>query len=66
MGREKGKAKGGNPAHGDGGSSRRGKPPLVVVVKRQTTQQERRCNAAIDALLSELVRQELGREGESP
>jgi hypothetical protein len=65
MGREKGKARRGGSAQGDAGSSRRGKPPLVVVVKRQTTQQERRCNAAIDALLSELVRQELGREGVS-
>jgi hypothetical protein len=65
MAKEKGKAIRGGSAQGGGGSSWRGKPSLVVVVKRQTAQQERRCNAAIDALLAELVRQELGRKGKS-
>lgn len=34
---------------------------LVLRRHRQTPQQERRFNAAIDAFLSELVRQEMGR-----
>lgn len=34
---------------------------LVASRHRQTPQQERQFNAAIDALLSELVRQEMGR-----
>ena len=56
----------GHPARGTearpAAADRRG-IQLVIRQRRQTPQEERRCNAAIDALLSELVRQEMGREG---
>jgi hypothetical protein len=38
---------------------------LSVRLQRQTPHQERRLDAAIDALLSELVRREIGRRGET-
>jgi len=38
-------------------------PKLVVTFKQQTLEEERRFDAAIDLLLSEWVRQRLGREG---
>ena len=38
---------------------------LSVRLRRQTPHQERRFDAAIDALLSELVRREIGRRGET-
>ena len=39
------------------------KPIVVVAVRRQTLDEERQFNSALDVLLREMVRQELGREG---
>ena len=40
-------------------------PAVAAVARRQTPEEERRFGAAVDALLSELVRRGLGRRGES-
>jgi hypothetical protein len=40
-----------------------GKPIVVVAVRRQTLDEERQFNSALEVLLREMVRQELGREG---
>jgi hypothetical protein len=40
-------------------------PKLVVAFKQQTLEEERRFDAAVDLLLSEWVRQRLGREGKT-
>jgi hypothetical protein len=40
-----------------------GKPIVVVAVRRQTLEQQRQFNSALEVLLREMVRQELGREG---
>lgn len=37
---------------------------IAVSIRRQTLEEERQCNAAIQLLLAELVRQQLGCEGE--
>lgn len=37
---------------------------IAVSLRQQTLEEERRCNAAIQLLLAELVRQQLGCEGE--
>jgi hypothetical protein len=39
-------------------------PAVAAVVRRQTPEEERRFGAAVDALLSELVRRGMGRRGE--
>lgn len=44
---------------------RRQKPKVVLHVRPMDEQQERRLNTAVDALLAELVRQEMGRARES-
>jgi hypothetical protein len=36
---------------------------IAVTVRQQTPEEERQCNAAIQLLLTELVRQQLGCEG---
>lgn len=44
------------------GSEKR--PKFAVSTRRQTLEEERQCNAAIQLLLTELVRQQLGCKGE--
>jgi len=39
---------------------RRKPPSLVVVSRQQTPEEQRQCNAALDAFLTEWVRQHLG------
>ena len=40
-----------------------GKPIAVVAIRRQTLEEGRQFNSALEVLLREMVRQELGREG---
>jgi hypothetical protein len=42
------------------------KPTIVVAVRRQTLEEERRFTAALDLLLTEMVRQHSGRGGKTP
>lgn len=44
-------------------SARSAAPPITVVIRRQTLEEERRFDAAIKLFLTELVRQQLGRQG---